>query len=131
MLRSSTRRAARSIWHPEGGTAMLLRFVIGSLLILHGLIVAGQSAGEFGGREPIANPAWLTWWPTALGQSWLLAALRLEKTAIGRLAGVLWLIAGMALIAAGVGIFGFLVPRDWWRPLAVVGGALSLLMLLL
>jgi hypothetical protein len=35
------------------------------------------------------------------------------------------------LVAAGIGVFGFLVPVAWWRGLALAGAAISLFMLLL
>jgi hypothetical protein len=108
----------------------MLRLLIGAMLIVHGLIVAGQSTGAFGGGKAIANPSWLKWWPTAFGQSWLLAGLGLEKTVAAWLAGLLWLIAGVALVGAGLGIFGVLVPQGWWRTLAIGGAGMSLLMLL-
>jgi hypothetical protein len=108
----------------------MLRFLIGAMLIVHGLIVAAQSPGAFRGGEPLANPSWLAWWPTALGQSWLLAGLGLEQTVAAWLAGLLWLIGGVALVAAGLGVFGVLVPQGWWRALAIGGAGMSLLMLL-
>jgi hypothetical protein len=108
----------------------MLRFLIGGMLIVHGLIVAGQSASAFGAGNPIANPSWLKWWPTAFGQSWLLAGLGLEKTIAAWLAGLLWLIGGVALVGAGLGVFGVLVPEGWWRMLAIGGAGMSLLMLL-
>ena len=109
----------------------MFTFLIGSLLIVHGLIVAAQSFGNFGTGSSISNPSWLSWWPTALGQSWMLAALGLEQTVAQWLAGLFWLIGGALLIAAGLGVFGVVVPREWWRTLAVWGGAVSLAMLLL
>ena len=42
---------------------------------------------------------------------------------------MLWLAGGIALIAAGLGVLGFIVPTDWWRSLAVAGAAISLFML--
>jgi hypothetical protein len=32
---------------------------------------------------------------------------------------------------SGLGVFGVLVPREWWRTLAIGGAGISLLMLLL
>jgi hypothetical protein len=108
----------------------MVRFLIGGMLIVHGLIVAAQSTGAFGGGKAIANPSWLNWWPTAFGQSWLLVGLGLEKTVAAWFAGLLWLIGGVALLAAGLAIFGVLVPQGWWRTLAIGGAGMSLLMLL-
>ena len=36
---------------------------------------------------------------------------------------------GRPLAAAGLGVLGFIVPTDWWRTLAIAGGAISLFML--
>jgi hypothetical protein len=50
----------------------------------------------------------------------------LEKSPLGILAGLLWLIAGISLIAAVLGLFGFIIPTAWWRLLAGIGAAVSL-----
>jgi len=108
-----------------------MKILVGILLILHGLITAMQSGGSFNPTAGVANPKWLGGWPTALGQSWLLTRTGLEKSAAGTIAGLLWLASGAALIAAGLGLFGFIVPSPWWRLLAGVGAALSLLLFIL
>jgi hypothetical protein len=36
-----------------------------------------------------------------------------ETLAVYRVGGLLWLAGGMALVAAGLGILGFLVPTAW------------------
>ncbi len=108
-----------------------MKLLIACLLIVHGLIVAAQSAGSFVSGSPVANPAWLRWWPTAFGESWLLVGLRAEGTIVEVLGGVIWLAGGLALIAAGLGVLGFVVAPAWWRMLALAGGAASLAMLLL
>jgi hypothetical protein len=107
------------------------QFLIGTMLIIHGLIVAAQSFGAFGWSSPVVNPPWLKWWPTALGQSWLLAGLGLEKSAATWFFGFLWLIAGVALVAAGLGVVGVFVSQVWWPTLAIGGAGLSLLLLFL
>lgn len=109
-----------------------MKILISVLLILHGLIVAGQAAGSFGATPPseIQNPSFVSWWPINLGRSWLFSWLGLEKTlAVYRMGGLLWLAGGIALVAAGLGVLGFIVPTDWWRSLAIGGGAISLFML--
>jgi hypothetical protein len=110
-----------------------MKFLISFLLIVHGLIVAGQSAGSFKpvtGPVGVENPAWISWWPTRLGQSWLLSGLGLENAFVITVSGALWLLSGIALVAAGLGVLGFIVPAVWWRSLAALGAALSLFMLL-
>lgn len=106
-----------------------MKILIAVLLIVHGLIVAGQSSGSFNPIGGLQNPSWLNWWPANLGQSWLLSSLGVEQTLIARASGLLWLVAGMALIAAGLGVLEFMVPTTGWRVLALSGAAISLLML--
>lgn len=106
-----------------------MKILIAALIIVHGFIVAGQSSGSFNPVGGLNNPAWLSWWPANLGQSWLLAMLNVERTLVARAGGFLWLVAGVALVAAGLGLVGVLVPAGWWRTLALSGAAISLVML--
>jgi hypothetical protein len=109
-----------------------VKLLIGILLIIHGLIVAGQSAGSFGSTIPneLQNPSIVSWWPINMGRSWLFSWLGLEKTlVVYRIGGLLWLVGGIALVAAGLGVLGFVIPTDWWRGLAVGGAVISLIML--
>ncbi len=108
-----------------------MKILIAVLLIIHGLIVASQSSGSFSPVGGIQNPSWLNWWPTNLGQSWLLSTLGAEQTLVAKAGGFLWLVAGIALVAAGLGVLGFVIPTVWWRSLALVGAVLSLVMLAL
>jgi hypothetical protein len=109
-----------------------MKLLISVLLIIHGLIVAGQSAGSFGSAIPneLQNPSFVSWWPINMGRSWLFSWLGLERTlAVYRIGGLLWLAGGIALVAAGLGVLGFIVPPEWWRDLAIGGAAISLFML--
>jgi hypothetical protein len=104
-----------------------MKILISILLILHGLIVAGQSAGSFGATLPneIQNPAFVSWWPVPMGRSWLFSWLGLEKTlTVYRIGGLLWLVGGVVLVAAGLSILGWIIPTAWWHDLAVAGGAI-------
>lgn len=111
-----------------------MKILISVLLILHGLIVAAQSAGSFGSTIPaeVPNPAFVSWWPLNMGRSWLFSWIGLERTlAVYRIGGLLWLVAGLALVGAGLSVSGLVIPTDWWRALALAGSALSLVMLVL
>jgi hypothetical protein len=111
-----------------------MKLLISVLLILHGLIVAAQSAGSFGTMIPkeIQNPSFINWFPINMGRSWLLSLLGLQNSLPAyRISGILWLLGGLTLVAAGLGMFGILVPVVWWRGLALAGAAISLFMLLL
>jgi len=109
-----------------------MKLLISALLIIHGLIVAGQAAGSFGSAIPseVQNPSFVSWWPINMGRSWLLSWLGLERAlAVYRVGGLLWLAGGITLVAAGLGVLGFIVPADWWRGLAIIGAVISLFML--
>lgn len=108
-----------------------MKIFIAVLLIVHGFIVTAQSSGSFNPVGGLQNPSWLNWWSTNLGQSWLLSSLGVERTLIARAGGFLWLIAGITLVAAGLGVLGVIVPQTWWRSLALYGAILSLVMLVL
>jgi hypothetical protein len=108
-----------------------MKLLIAIILIIHGFITAAQSSGSFGSTtsKGILNPSWMSWWPTNLGRSWLLSWLGLEKTPFTWISGLLWLAGGIALVAAGLGVLGIIVPMDWWRTLAIAGATISLIML--
>jgi len=106
-----------------------MKIIFAVLLILHGLIVTAQSSASFKPVGGTPNPAWMAWFPANLGQSWLFSRLGLEQAAGVKILGLLWLLGGLAIAAAGLGILGFIIPVPWWRMLALVGGLLSLLML--
>jgi len=106
-----------------------MKLIIAVLLIVHGLIIASQSSGSFSPAGGLQNPSWLNWWPANLGQSWLLSMLGIERTLFAWAGGFLWLAAGLALVAAGFGVIGIVVPPAWWRSLALAGAVISLGML--
>ena len=111
-----------------------MKLLISVLFILHGLIVAGQSAGSFGATIPneVQNPSFINWFPINMGRSWLFSLFGLQNSLPAyRISGIVWLIGGLILVAAGLGMFGILVPVVWWRSLAIAGAAISLFMLLL
>jgi hypothetical protein len=110
----------------------MLKYLIAVILVGHGFIVAAQSGSNFGsGNSQIVNPTWLSWWPSTLGHSWFLAAFKLEGTLIDKVFGLFWLASGLCIIAAALGILGFIIPKDLWRTLAIVGASGSLVMLVL
>jgi hypothetical protein len=106
-----------------------MKIIVAIFLVVHGIIVASQSSGSFNPVGGVKNPVWLSWWPTNLGQSWLLSPLGIERSLIAKAGGLLWLVAGIALVAAGLGALGFVIPHAWWRSLALIGATLSLFML--
>ena len=104
-----------------------MKIVTVVLLILHGLICAAQAVGSFSSSEGVSNPNWLNWWPTSLGKSWLLSQMGTGQSLFTFIVGVLGLVSGVCIIAAGLGLLGFVIPFHWWRPLAGAGAALLLI----
>jgi type IV secretory pathway VirB6-like protein len=110
----------------------MLKYLIAVILIGHGFIVSAQSGSNFGsGNSQIANPSWLSWFPMTLGRSWFLTNFKLEGTFVDKVFGLIWLASGLCIVAAALGILGFIVPRELWRTLALYGASGSLIMLLL
>jgi hypothetical protein len=101
---------------------MLLRILIGVLLILHGLIhgilavIPNPDAAK-----PVAVTFFSEW-----ASPWLRGSL--SGRALQAIAIVLAVIAGAGFIAAGLAMFGFLLPHDWWRALAIASSVLSLIL---
>lgn len=104
--------------------------LIAVLMILHGLISAAFSLGNFSTMAPVPNPDWLSTWPR-MGQSWLLTWAGLERSPLNILGGLLYLLGGAAFITAGMGLLSFAVPQSWWPTLALAGAVLTLAALLL
>ena len=105
--------------------------ILFATLIVHGLITTAIALGSFRPGEPIPNPSWLGWWPTNLGESWLVSDLRLPDTLFSPLFALGWLAGGLLLIASGLALFDILLPQELWRQLAILGSAISLVMLVL
>ncbi len=110
----------------------MVKYLIAVVLIVHGFIVCAQSLSNFkdGSSQP-GNPSWLGWWPTTLGRSWFLINLKLEGTLVDKIFGLIWLASGICIIAAALGVFGFVIPNTLWRTLAIYGASGSLIMLFL
>jgi hypothetical protein len=97
-------------------------------LVLHGLIttVIGLTSLSKSGENGVTNPSWLSWWPIELGRSWLFDAVPVGDE-LNIFGGLLWLLAGVGLIAAGLGWLGVAGLHGSWQLLALVSAALGLL----
>jgi hypothetical protein len=87
----------------------VLRLVIGFLLIMHG----------FAHWRITSN-----WGALATAQSTVLSSIGLTESAIDAFGTALWLVALFVFLAAGAAI---LFNQEWWRQLAIIGAAVSLL----
>jgi MFS family permease len=60
--------------------------------------------------------------------SWLLTDL-IGDTASRAVAFILFLAAALGFVGASLALFGWLVPHDWWRALALISAVISLVAL--
>ena len=101
--------------------------LVAAILVGHGLITSmiGFGAVTSPNAPAIALPSWFAWWPGPFGRSWLFDALSLGAGAqiVG---GLVWLIAGLLIIAGGLGWFGLGLFEGSRVTLLVAGAALSL-----
>jgi hypothetical protein len=111
--------------------------VLAALFLLHGSIttLVGAPVVADGGRMAwaspgLANASWLSWWPTSLGRSWAADVARLGPTGYA-LGSLVWVASGAAFLGAGLGLLGMPGLSDLWQPLALAGGALGLVAVVL
>ncbi len=99
------------------------RRLFGEFLVVHGLItmMIGVVAVTKPDAPAMTLPSWFSWWPGPFGRSWLFDALNLG-TGAAVIGGLVWLVAGVALVAAGLGWLGVPGLRDLW-PMVAFGGA--------
>lgn len=107
--------------------ALVAGFVVAQGLITTMIGFGGVTKPD---APPIALPALFGWWPAPLGRSWLIDALHLGSGA-SMIGNALWLVAGLALLAAGLGWLGVPALSGVWQPVAVGGAAVGLVALAL
>jgi hypothetical protein len=101
---------------------VFLRILTGVLFLLHGVIhgilavIPNPNAAK-----PVAATFFSEW-----ASSWLLGGL--SGRTLQAIAIVLAVIAGAGFFAAGLAMFDFVLPHDWWRPLAIASSVLSLVL---
>jgi hypothetical protein len=94
----------------------MLRLILAVILIAHGL---GHIMGFLA--------AWTNVPMGFTDRSWLLSTGVTVQSALGKAFGLLWLVALVALVGAGLGVW---LRADWWPTLAIVGSVISLLAIL-
>ena len=97
-----------------------LRLIIGLVLLVHGI-------GHVMAFLPALNITSTNKWHH---RSWLLTPV-IGDTASRVISIILYGAAFIGFIAAALGLFGWLVPHDLWRSLAVVSAVISLIALAL
>jgi hypothetical protein len=88
------------------------KIVFGLVLIMHGLAhMSGLPGFWSSGAQAFAD------------KSWLFSRGITSHSAVGWAFGLVWLVAALGLVAAGLGlVFG----REWWPMLAVAAAVVSL-----
>lgn len=88
---------------------LIIRIVIGFLLVIHGF--AHWNITTAWGSQPVEV-------------SWLLSNFGFSQASLHSLGNVLWMVALLAFIAAGIVLFA---GWPWWRMLAIASSIISLL----
>ena len=101
-------------------SAATLRIIIGLVLIVHGI---GHAMAFFPALNLFSTEKWHH-------RSWLLTDF-VGDSASRVISIVLFGAALIGFIAAALGLFGWLVPQDLWRTLAIVSAVISLVSLAL
>lgn len=106
--------------------------LVAVILVGHGLITSmiGFGAATSPNATALALPSWFAWWPGPFGRSWAFDALNLG-TGAQIVGGFVWLIAGLLIVAGGLGWFGLAQFEGSRTTLLIAGAALSLVALIL
>jgi hypothetical protein len=106
--------------------------LVAGVLVAHGLITTAIGFGAVTNPSGPAMvlPTWFAWWPGPFGRSWLFEALSLG-TGASLVGGFIWLIAGLLLVAGGLGWFGLSILEGMRAQLLLAGAGLSLVALAL
>ena len=98
----------------------MLRWVVGGVLMLHGLGHGGALAAlawiHF--RPGTETGAWLA------ARAWALPTLNADTAAV--IASAFWVVAMVGFVVAALSVWGVLVPADWWRPVGVAAALVSM-----
>lgn len=93
-----------------------MQIVFAILVAIHGLITLASGLGSASNPKGIAVPG-VSWYQTALGQSWVL------PSNMAGLGGLLWVVAGVGLVATAAAIIGIAIPTNAW-PMLATGSAI-------
>lgn len=99
----------------------MLKTIAPTFLILHGLVHGILAMVP----SPDAPDKGVATFYSGTG-SWLLTRLGLSESTSKTIAILLAVTATIGFVAAGLALFGILIPFDWWRTLAIASAAVSL-----
>ncbi len=104
----------------------MLKTIVAIFVILHGLTHSILAMVP----SPNAPDAGFATFFSGQG-SWLLSRLGLSGSVSKTMSILLAVIATIGFVAAGLALFGILVPFDWWRVLAIASAVVSLLLVII
>lgn len=94
----------------------MARWLLAAPLILHGIAhISGFIS------------SWTSNLAGFVERPWILSSTVTLRDPLGRAFGLLWLVALISLVGAGVGLIS---GQDWWPSLTVIGAILSLVVIL-
>ena len=97
-----------------------MQVLFGIVLAIHGLITIAVGSGSVSNPVGVQAPG-TSWYPVALGQSWLLGG------DVARFGGALWVLAGIGLVATAASVFGIVLPTGAWPTLGLISAVSALL----
>jgi len=98
----------------------MLRWVVGGVLMLHGLGHGGAVAALawINGRPGTDTGAW------SAARAWAVPSLGADSATL--IASAFWIVSLAGFAVAALSFWGVLVPVEWWRPMAVAAALVSI-----
>jgi hypothetical protein len=106
-----------------------LRIVFAIFLVLHGLIAMSLATVPVPQPGALRTPYLPAWWHPNVDSAWPISRWGLSENLVRMIGWVLWLASLLLLNAAAIGLLGLPGLSTSWQILAVIGSALSLLLL--
>lgn len=97
----------------------MLRFVVGAVLLLHGIAHGGALGALWwvGSGRAISAGGWTA------ARSW--AAPSLASDTATMIAVAFWIVSLIGFVLTALAFWGIVLPVDWWRPLGVASALVS------
>ncbi len=106
-----------------------LRIVFAVFLVLHGLIAMSLATVPVPQPDALRTPYLPAWWRPNVDSAWPISRFGLGDSLVRTIGWMLWLVSLVFFIVAAIGLLGFPGLSAAWQTFAVIGSALSLLLL--
>jgi hypothetical protein len=107
-----------------------LQIVIAIFLIAHGFVHMGIALVPVSKPEAPRTPFWPAWWRPDIDKAWLASRLGLAPAAVRTPGSLLWAIALVGFVVAGLGLIGIPGLVSIWQAAAILGSIASLVLLI-